>query len=82
MAPVVMLTQLQLPMTTTVDGSMVAARDFGWVICMSVATCLMQLGALALVKPLGVGLWAAWLCFWLRLALYTVSQSVGAGTCD
>jgi Na+-driven multidrug efflux pump len=75
-APAVLLCQLQLPLTTTVDGAMVAAKDFQFVAAMAVGSCALQLAALHAVSLHGGGsLVAIWLTLFLRLAAYAAAAS-------
>ena len=74
-APVVLLAQLQLPITTCIDGATVAARDFKFIMGMSVSTCAVQLLALRGLKTALIGSAAddggVMLCKW--------AESLGGG---
>ena len=46
---------LQLTLTTTLDGCMVGARDFKWIVALGTCTCVCQLRALRWIADRGAG---------------------------
>mmetsp|Transcript_8070 Transcript_8070/g.12164 ORF Transcript_8070/g.12164 Transcript_8070/m.12164 type:complete len:347 (-) Transcript_8070:17-1057(-) len=56
-------------MGTTIDGAMLASRDFSFILALGVVTCIMQLFVLSQCK----GLTGIFLSFGLRLGMYTLS---------
>lgn len=53
--PAVFATVLQLTLTTTLDGCMVGARDFKWIVALGTCTCVCQLRALRWIADRGAG---------------------------
>ena len=68
-APAVFLVVNQAILAITIDGAMLASRDFGFLLLVGTATCLMQLGTLHWCTSLGAILGT----FSLRLGTYTVA---------
>lgn len=68
-APAVFLVVNQAILAITIDGAMLASRDFGFLLLVGTATCLMQLGTLNWCHSLGAILGT----FSLRLGTYSVA---------
>jgi Na+-driven multidrug efflux pump len=68
-APAVFVVVNQAILAITIDGAMLASRDFGFLLLVGTATCLMQLGTLHWCHSLGAILGT----FSLRLGTYSVA---------
>jgi putative MATE family efflux protein len=68
-APAVFLAVSQAIMAVTVDGAMLASRDFKFMLLVGISTCLLQLGTLKWCTSL----WAIFGTFSFRLGCYTVA---------
>ncbi len=75
-APVISLAVMQTIIGTSLDGAMLAARDFSYIITVGVATCGLQLSLLGKCNSLS----AIYLTFFGRLAAYSIATLLRIGS--